>query len=33
LSSTALGLKGHWQSDDPQLETGGLEYIASWVFT
>jgi len=31
LSSAALGLKGHWQADDPQLETGGMEYIASWV--
>jgi len=31
LSSAALGLKGHWQTDDPQMQTGGMEYIASWV--
>lgn len=31
LSAKALGLKGQWQTDDPKLETGGMEYIASWV--
>jgi len=31
LASAALGLKGHWMTDDPQLQTGGMEYIASWV--
>lgn len=33
LSSAALGLKGRWQADDPQMQTGGMEYIASWVST
>lgn len=31
LSSAALGLEGRWQADDPQMRTGGMEYIASWV--
>jgi hypothetical protein len=31
LSSAALGLQGHWQIDDPQIQAGEMEYIASWI--
>jgi nitroreductase len=31
MSSAALGLQGHWQIDDPRIQTGEMEYIASWV--
>jgi hypothetical protein len=31
LSSTELGLRGRWRIEDPQMKTGGIEYIASWI--
>lgn len=30
LSSVELGLKGHWQIDDPRIPASEMEYIASW---
>lgn len=31
LSSAELGLQGHWRIEDPRIQTGGMEYIASWI--
>jgi hypothetical protein len=31
LSSKELGLPGYWQVNNPQINTGDMEYIATWV--
>jgi hypothetical protein len=31
LSSAALGLRGNWQVNDPRIQAGEMEYIASWI--
>jgi hypothetical protein len=31
LSARELGLNGDWNVNDPQIKSGGMEYIASWT--
>jgi hypothetical protein len=31
LSAKELGLKGDWNINDPQIKSGDMEYIASWI--
>jgi hypothetical protein len=31
LSAKELGLKGDWNVNDPQIKSGGMEYIVSWI--
>lgn len=30
LSAAELGLQGHWRIDDPRIQAGEMEYIATW---
>jgi hypothetical protein len=31
LSARELGLKGDWHANDPQIKSGGMEYVVSWM--
>jgi nitroreductase len=31
LSAEELGLKGNWSVTDPQIKSGGMEYIVTWI--